>query len=112
MATQPNWRQLAEDKRKRRDDLLPRQWILSNPPPTTLLDVTHIPEQSRILTEKEVEITNTLVEVLLEKIENKTWSAVEVTTAFAKRAIIAQQLVSLKLISNALNMHCPDKLPH
>ena len=94
MATQANWRQLAEDKRKRRDDLLPSQWILSNPPPTSLLDVTDIPEQSRILTEKEVEITNTLVEGLLEKIANKIWSAVEVTTAFAKRAIIAQQLVS------------------
>ncbi|KAF8328972.1 general amidase [Amanita rubescens] len=94
MATQANWRQLAEDKRKRRDDLLPTQWILSNPPPTSLLDVTHIPEQSKILTEKEVEITNTLVEVLLEKIASKTWSAVEVTTAFAKRAIIAQQLTN------------------
>ena len=96
MAAQANWRQLAEDKRKRRDDLLPKQWILPNSPPASLLDVTHIPEQSGILTEKEVEITNALVEVLLEKIANKTWSAVEVTTAFVKRAIIAQQLASLR----------------
>ncbi len=96
MSAQANWRQLAEDKRKGRDDLLPTQWILSNPPPASLLDVTHIPEQSGILTEREVEITNTLVEVLLEKIANKTWSALEVTMAFAKRAIIAQQLASLR----------------
>ena len=94
MATQVNWRQLAEEKRRRRDDLIPKRWILPNPPPADLLDVTHVPESAGILTEKEVEITNASVDVLLEKLANATWSAVEVTTAFAKRAVIAQQLVN------------------
>ena len=94
MATQVNWRQLAEEKRRRRDDLIPKQWILPNPPPADLLDVTHVPESAGILTEKEVRITNASVDVLLEKLANATWSAVEVTTAFAKRAVIAQQLVN------------------
>jgi amidase len=98
MAAQVNWRRLAEEKRRARDDLIPKQWILPNPPPADLLDVTHIPESAGILAEMEVEITNAPIEVLLGKIANMAWSAVEVTTAFAKRAIIAQQLVSLGLI--------------
>ncbi|KAK2460815.1 hypothetical protein APHAL10511_007285 [Amanita phalloides] len=88
------WKQLAEEKRRRRDSLIPKEWILKSPPPADQLDVTNIPEQSGILTEREVEITNANVDDLLSKLAVKTWSAVEVATAFAKRAVIAHQLTN------------------
>jgi amidase len=94
MTTANTWKKLAEEKRRRRDALIPKEWMLSNPPPLCQLDVMKVPEQSGLLTEKEVEITNAPVEVLLPNIATKMWSAVDVMTAFAKRAVIAHQLVS------------------
>jgi hypothetical protein len=68
------WKKLAEEKRRSRDALIPKKWTLSNPPPLRQLDVMKVPEQSGILTEKEVEITNAPVEVLLPNIATKRWS--------------------------------------
>ncbi|KIL61303.1 hypothetical protein M378DRAFT_861123 [Amanita muscaria Koide BX008] len=88
------WKKLAEDKRRKRDALIPKDWLLTNPPPLSQLDVTQEPEKSGLLSRKEIEITNLPVEALLPNIANKKWSAVEVVTAFAKRAIIAHQLTN------------------
>ncbi|PFH51152.1 hypothetical protein AMATHDRAFT_143192 [Amanita thiersii Skay4041] len=93
MSTEEKWRQLVIEKRKRRDDAIPKAWILPNHPPD-LLDVTHIPEQCGLLSTLEIQITNSPVEVLLANLANATWSAVAVTTAFAKRAVIAHQLTN------------------
>ncbi|KAI0812796.1 general amidase [Irpex lacteus] len=61
---------------------IPKEWLIT-PPPDTVLDVTGL------------EITNTAdVAVLLGKLASAEWSSVEVTTAYYKRAIIAQQLVN------------------
>lgn len=52
-------------------------------------------ESCGLLTAREVDITDAEDCVaLLEKIHSKEWSALEVTTAFCKRAAIAQQLVN------------------
>lgn len=53
-----------------------------------------LPESYGILSAKDVEITNSQVDVLLAKLADGTWSAVDVTTAFSKRAIIAHQLTN------------------
>lgn len=48
-----------------------------------------------ILTARELEITEAEDAIaILDQIHSKTWSAVEVTVAFCKRAAIAQQLVN------------------
>jgi amidase len=48
-----------------------------------------------LLTAHELEITEVDDAVaLLEKLHSKTWSALEVTVAFCKRAAVAQQLVN------------------
>lgn len=88
-----DWKELVADKRRRQQETIPKDWLIGCPP-DTVLDVTAIPEQCGLLSERELQITNTVdVAVLLQKLHSAEWSAVEVTTAFYKRAIIAHQLV-------------------
>ncbi|KAM6501145.1 general amidase [Amanita muscaria] len=88
------WVQLAQEKKRKTEALIPKEWILPNPPPTDQLDVSHVPDQCGLLTKKEIEITNSPVGVLLTNLASQTWSSVEVTIAFSKRAIIAHQLTN------------------
>ncbi|KZT66385.1 general amidase [Daedalea quercina L-15889] len=88
------WQDLVADKRRRQQESIPREWLIPIPP-DTVLDVTAVPEQCGLLTAREVGITNTVdIGVLLHKLATAEWSAVEVTTAFYKRAIVAHQLVN------------------
>jgi len=64
--------------------------LIANPP----LDVSDIPRSCGILTEEELQITEENdATSLAEAIASKKYTAVIVATAFAKRAIIAHQLV-------------------
>ena len=88
-----DWRQLASDRKQKQIDSIPKEWLIS-PPPDSILDVLQFPETCGLLTDKEIQITSiTDVDSLLHNIASGVWSSVEVTTAFAKRAIIAHQLV-------------------
>ncbi|BGO99798.1 hypothetical protein RTG_00634 [Rhodotorula toruloides ATCC 204091] len=94
--TKDNWRDHAADKRARQAALIPKEWRLS---PETLDatgdDVTGVPKTCGILSERELEITELdEVEELAKRIAKKTYTAVEVATAFSKRAAIAQQLTN------------------
>lgn len=87
------WRELVADKRGRQQESIPKEWLISVPP-DDLLDVRKVPEECGLLSEAELQITNTIdVAVILAKLASGEWSAVDVTTAFYKRAIVAQQLV-------------------
>ena len=91
-----NWQQLVEDKRRRQQASIPPEWVLKSPPAKDVLDVRAFPDSKEcgLLTEREVMITNTTdVGYLLHKLASAEWSAVEVTIAFYKRAIVAHQLV-------------------
>ncbi|RDX55889.1 general amidase [Lentinus brumalis] len=90
-----NWQELVADKKRRQQAAIPPEWILKSLPDESVLDVRAIPEQSGILSERELQITSTTdVDVILHKLATAEWSSVEVTTAFYKRAIIAHQLVN------------------
>lgn len=89
-----HWTELISDKKTRQKAAIPQDWILGNIPPRETLDVIDFPERSNLLSEREIEITNSEVGTLLELLANGSWSALEVTIAFAKRAVIAHQLVS------------------
>ncbi|KAH9839323.1 general amidase [Rhodofomes roseus] len=92
---EPKWKSLAAEKRQRLADAIPKEWVPSSIPGPQELDVTAFPKQSRTLSGKEVKITEvTDVNALLKKLAMAEWSAVEVTTAFYKRAIIAHQLTN------------------
>jgi len=89
----PSWSDLAADKKQRQQKAIPTEWLIT-PPPETTLNVVHVPETCGLLTAKEIAITNEDLNLLLKKLASGEWSAVAVTTAFYKRAIIAQQLVN------------------
>lgn len=89
----PSWSDLAADKKRRQQETIPREWLITLPPETTL-NVIGFPETCGLLTPQELAITNENVDVLLKNLASSEWSAVDVTTAFYKRAIIAQQLVN------------------
>lgn len=100
MATTSDWKAIGLQKRQSVLDKIPQEWRL---PAATLaeaheaneLDVTSIPRESGILTADEITITeNYDATALLEKLAAAEYSALAVTTAFCKRAAIAQQLTS------------------
>ncbi|BGP12227.1 hypothetical protein JCM10213_007485 [Rhodosporidiobolus nylandii] len=91
-----DWRTLAASARARTEALIPPAWLL---PPSLLadlpLDVRDIPRSCGILDARELEITEeTDASVILRRVRKKDWTAMEVATAFCKRAAVAQQLVS------------------
>ncbi|KAF9467706.1 amidase signature domain-containing protein [Collybia nuda] len=89
-----SWEALVADKKRRQQASIPKEWILTNLPPKETLDVTKFPESSGLLSAKEIEITNAHVDTILQKLAAGSWSAVGVTTAFSKRAVIAHQLTN------------------
>lgn len=93
----PSWSVLAADKKHRQQKAIPKEWLIT-PPPETTLNVTGFPETCGLLTPQELAITNENVGILLKKLASGEWSAVDVTTAFYKRAIIAQQLVNYLVV--------------
>lgn len=91
----PSWQEIVADKRKRQQDTIPKEWIVT-PPAEDVLDVTNFPLECGLLTEKEIEITElTDIAALLKKLAEGEWTSVEVTTAYYKRAIVAHQVVSI-----------------
>ncbi|KAG2120925.1 general amidase [Suillus discolor] len=89
----PHWTALVAEKKQRQLKSIPQEWLVTPPPPSTL-DVTGFPESCGLLNAREIEITNTSVDVLLKRLASAEWTAVDVTTAFSKRAIVAHQLVN------------------
>jgi amidase len=87
------WQDAVAEKRRRQQESIPKEWLIKTPP-SDVQHVIAIPESCGLLSAKELEITGTVdVDVLLRNLASGEWSSVEVTTAFYKRAIVAQQLV-------------------
>ncbi|KAG1717774.1 amidase signature domain-containing protein, partial [Suillus paluster] len=83
---------------------IPQDWLVT-PPPDSTPDVTSFLETGGLLNVREIEITNTSVDVLLERLASAEWTTVEVTTAFSRRAIVGHQLVNClteKFVDRAL----------
>ena len=84
----------CQDKKAEQHSKIPTQWLIDQPP-QDVLNVLSLPTSYGILTPLEEEITELDdVDELLLKLAHGVWSAVAVTTAYCKRAIIAHQLVS------------------
>ncbi|KAL2851256.1 amidase signature domain-containing protein [Aspergillus pseudodeflectus] len=95
-----SWESKVQAKQAAAATKIPAQWRL----PSHILDqlgqdpsgsVLDIPQRCGLLSDRELQITETLdATALLQKLADREYSAVEVTTAFCKRAAIAQQLTS------------------
>src|SRR5580700_3058654 len=102
MADAP-WQTIARRKQAYRESQLPKQWRIPNgmlPKDPPLLEygpqnVLHVPCECGILSSAEVTITEAYsVESLLLALASRKLTALDVTTAFCKRAAIAQQLTN------------------
>ncbi|EAW09104.1 putative general amidase [Aspergillus clavatus NRRL 1] len=93
-----DWQQKAQAKQAEAADKIPSEWRLSAELlKTTANDsnILDIPTKSGILSAHELDITgNHDATALLQKLAARELTSVEVTTAFSKRAAIAQQLTS------------------
>ncbi|KIP02574.1 hypothetical protein PHLGIDRAFT_130680 [Phlebiopsis gigantea 11061_1 CR5-6] len=89
-----DWQTLCAERKKQQLESIPKEWLIPLPP-RKQGNVLDIPGTCGLLSERELEITNTTdVDTLLGRLALGQWSSVEVTTAFYKRAIIAQQLTN------------------
>lgn len=96
MAIDPaaTWEHRGTAKRAELAAALPKDLVLSSLPSADVRNVTAIPTSCGLLSARELDITGATVSGLLADLASAKYSAVEVTTAFIKRAVIAQQLVS------------------
>ena len=97
MTAKPDCKMIALEKKSRQLAAIPNKWLdclSANLPPQTELDVTTYPRVSGLLNGRELDITDSDVPILLQRIASGEWTAAEVTTAFRKCAVLAQQLVS------------------
>ena len=91
---QENYQTIAKRKQAERDSRIPAEWKLKNWKFASALDVRNVPQQSDILSRRELEITEKYdATALAEAIRNGDLKCVDVTLAFCKRAAIAQQVV-------------------
>ena len=94
-----SWQDLCAARKQRQLDAIPKEWLIQTPADQQR-NVLDVPRTCGLLTPRELEITHTdNVQVLLDKLRTADWSAVEVTTAFYKRATIANQVVRASLFS-------------
>lgn len=96
---QPNWQELVARKHQQYDRV-PAEWRLSSETlalaaKTPRLLELDVPRHSGIMSDEELDITeNYSASALLKKLSAGEMSSVDATTAFCKRAAIAQQVVS------------------
>ena len=96
-ADKPDWKDVAKRVKARIDDAIPASYYADAAfLPKNLDDpVLDLPARSGVLSERELEITELMAYELLPKLADKTYTSVEVTRAFCKRATIAHQIVSI-----------------
>jgi amidase len=89
-----HYKEIAEIALKRREASIPKEYML----PKAILanlprNLTTISKISGHFTSEELEIIETSGDEILLKIREKKWASLEVTKAFCKASIVAQQLV-------------------
>ena len=90
-----DWKIRAAARKAQQEKEIPDEWRISAIP-SAKLNVLDVPSSCALLSEKEIQITETDdVGLLLRKLAGGELTSVETTLAFYKRAIIAQQLVEL-----------------
>ncbi|KAF9814803.1 hypothetical protein IEO21_04911 [Rhodonia placenta] len=91
-----DWQARCDARKQAQLDAIPTGWRIAFPPLTVdRRNVLDVPRTCGLLTPRELEITDTTdIDVLLLNLRTAKWSAVDVTTAFYKRAIVAHQLTN------------------
>jgi amidase len=91
-----SWQDIAQAKQVERTSKIPKDWIIPEELYKGRTNVIDIPDICGLLMPEELDITSNYdATVLLEKLKSGELSSEAVTTAFCKRAAIAQQLVKV-----------------
>lgn len=94
-----DWKARCTIRKHQQLNEIPKEWTIRIPSPDHI-NVVDIPHTCGVLTERELQITETLdIDLMLRHLASAEWSSFEVTTAFYKRALIAHQLVCFSTIS-------------
>ncbi|KAI4844325.1 amidase, partial [Aureobasidium sp. EXF-8846] len=86
-----SWQDICHFKRELQAGNIPYTWRL-NPLPTDYKSAIPIIESCGVLSDEELDITNTDASILVPKLQTGELTAVKVVTAFCKRAAVLQQL--------------------
>lgn len=92
-ASGATWQEVAADRQAYRNATITR--IEPAIPDVTNLPLNTLPVAKQVLTPEEIEITESTVEDLAEKLAKEELSAVTVTKAFLRRAGLAQKAVRI-----------------
>lgn len=93
--SESSWKSIVARKQAERDARIPTAWRLKKLPPNDRWNVLDVPKESGILSAAELRITEAPdATTLLEGLQSGKLTAVEVTTAFCKRAAIAHQVTN------------------
>ncbi|KAF2858153.1 amidase [Piedraia hortae CBS 480.64] len=94
--SQSEWSKLAAQAKEKRDGAIPVEWRLSSSqlPAGGTLDVTKFPQECGLLSEVELDITDSFATDILTAIKDVKWTSEQVVRAFCKRAAIAQQVTN------------------
>ncbi|CAH0027283.1 unnamed protein product [Clonostachys rhizophaga] len=86
------WKEIAEAEKSRIDNTIPQEWRVSIAQDRSNFET--LPRNSKILTDSEIEITESPAVDLVRELATGKLTSVAVTTAFCKRAALAHQLTN------------------
>lgn len=92
--TEPTYKEIAARKVALRNTQFKQEWLIPELELPEDTDVVAWISKCKYLTSKELLITESTAVEITTAIKNKRWTAVDVTTAFCHRALIAHQLVN------------------
>lgn len=110
MVITEDWQALVDQKLIDRASRIPPAWKLSSDltelvRPDASTSAFDLLRRTALLSPREIEVTETYsAESLVELLATRQITSLEVTTAFCKRAAIAQQLVRLLLALSCFNL--------
>jgi len=93
--TETDWTDIAAKAQTKLRNSIPSEYRIppDKLPGDNVLDVTDFPAKCGLLSDAELKITESFATEIVGAVAAGEWSAVEVTTAFCKRAAIAHQVV-------------------
>jgi hypothetical protein len=104
----PSWQSVAARRNHEINSTIPTEWLV----PLDLLESkssVDLVKKCGLLTERELTIVYDTAVDLLQKLRERKYTAVEVTTAFCKAAAIAHQAVRSNFIVIPFNLHLLGK---
>ncbi|KAF2160731.1 hypothetical protein M409DRAFT_28868 [Zasmidium cellare ATCC 36951] len=95
-STNEQWKEISAKAKQKVLDDIPSEWKIPKDklPGDDVLDVLDVPAKSGILSQHELDITESYATDIVAKIAKGEWTAEDVTRAFCKRAAIAHQLTN------------------